>query len=210
MDSYLIYHPERCKTIIGDIKVYHDKIKKDSNQDPYIWNDKFLHTYCHITQLKNEVGQINFWISGEYPNFCHLYCDCVFVISEKLFWKENQELDITDSIVDNEMAYEHHYKWAKWQHELKRRRRYTLKADSEKSFQPQDLSQNLIDVLPFLNSNGIQTDQLIKSMTSVKGSRPFKLPNGLGQKLYDYLYQQASIKLKGSMLKNIHPNISKF
>ncbi|MDH3268254.1 MAG: hypothetical protein OEM46_05300, partial [Ignavibacteria bacterium] len=80
---YLIYHPHRSKKQIGDLIVYHDEF--GGNEDPYIWNKKFLHTYCHITQLSNNVEQVNFWVSG-YPtqkNFTGLFCDCVFYIKEK-------------------------------------------------------------------------------------------------------------------------------
>ncbi|MEI6349419.1 MAG: hypothetical protein WCP69_15850 [Bacteroidota bacterium] len=206
MNNYLIYHPSRVKTVIGNMTVYHDKF--GSNEDPYIWNDKFIHTYCHITQLSNDKGQINFWVSGDkYPNFTHLYCDCVFVIAEKLYWDENNKIDRSDSIVDNDQTFEHNYKWANTgNHLLLRRRRYTLKGDRNKSFQPQDKDKNLIDILPFLNQNGFKTTDLIKSMTSKRGSRPFKFDSIFGQKLYEYLFSKAAIKHYGKQLKNKHPN----
>lgn len=84
--SFLIYHPKRVATHIGKLMVYHDNF--DGNQDPYLWNDSFLHTYCHITQLSNKVGQINFWVSGDhYPDFTQLLCDCVFVVAQKCYLK---------------------------------------------------------------------------------------------------------------------------
>ena len=207
---YLIYHPARKQTIVKGLTVHHDKF--GGNEDPYIWNNNFLHTYCHITQLTNEKGQVNFWISGDtYPNFSQLLCDCVFVIDSKHFWTDRNYIGRSDPIVDNDQTFEHHYQWANPphnHHHYKKRRRYTLKGDSEKSFQPQDSRKNLIDILPFLNRNGISTDKLINSITSKKGSRPFKLDNALGQKLYDYLFSKASIKLLGRQLKNKHPNRS--
>lgn len=204
--SYLIYHPNRQITAIGKLTIHHDNF--GGNEDPYIWNDRFLHTYCHITQLINEIGQINFWISGDnYPNFSKLYCDCVFVIENKHYWTKRNSIDISDPLVDNDQTFEHHYKWVNHGHHYyKKRRRYTLKADREKSFQPQNNRSKLIDILPFLNQNGITTNTLINSMTSKRGSRPFKLENNLGQKLYEYLFTTASIKLFGKNLKNRHPN----
>ena len=205
---YLIYHPTRQRTIIGNLTVHHDKF--GGNEDPYIWHDNFLHTYCHITQLTNEKGQINFWISGNtYPNFTQLFCDCVFVIADKYFWTHRNRIDRSDCIVDNDQTFEHHYKWVNPphnHHHFKKRQRYTLKADSKKSFQPQDGNENLIDILPFLNGNGITTNKLISSMTSKRGSRPFQLDSNFGQKLYDYLFSTATIKLFGRQLKNKHPN----
>jgi hypothetical protein len=198
MDNYLIYHPARQKSIIGNLTVYHDTF--GGNEDPYIWNDKFLHTFCHITQLRNKEDQINFWVSGDkFPKFSHLYCDCVFVIEEKKFWDEKNRIDRFDPIVENDQTFEHHYKWAnEGQHPLIKRRRYTLKADENRSFQPQDKDNNLIDILPFLNKNGISTTKL--------GSRPFKFDSDLGQKLYNYLFSTAANKLYGKQLKKIHPN----
>src|ERR1043165_4628279 len=97
---YLIYHPKRERIFLNGLTIYHDKFS--DNQDPYIWNDRFLHTYCHITQLSNYIGQTNFWISGDvYPNFTRLFCDCVFVIEEKLFWSRRNSIDRSDPIVDN-------------------------------------------------------------------------------------------------------------
>lgn len=203
---YLIYHPTRQKTIAGNLTIYHDEF--GGNEDPYVWNDKFLHTYCHITQLSNEEEQTNFWISGDtYPNFTQLLCDCVFVIGEKHFWKTSNFISQSDPIVDNEQTFEHHYKWVNnGHHTLQKRRRYTLKADPIKSFQPQDGNSNLVDILPFLNLNGLTTEKLIRLMTSKRGSRPFPLDDTLGQGLYDYLVSTAAIKLFGKELKNKHPN----
>lgn len=204
--SFLIYHPARQSTTIGNMTIYHDMF--GGNEDPYIWNDRFLHSYCHITQLSNEIGQINFWISGDiYPNFTQLFCDCVFVVSDKLFWENNNYINSYDRIVDNNQTFEHHYKWVNHKHHYyKKRNRYTLKADSKMSFQPQDSNRNLIDILPFLNQNNLTTEILINSMTSRRGSRPFRLDSNLGRMLYDFLFSTSAIKLFGEQLKNIHPN----
>jgi len=206
--TFLIYHPARQKTVIGHMNVYHDQF--GGNEDPYIWHDKFLHTYCHITQLTNDEkqNQINFWVSGNcYPNFTQLFCDCVFVIAEKHIWTNRNHIDPIDPIVDNKQTFEHHYQWANFgHHNYIRRTRYTLKADSEKSFQPQDKDKNLIDIIPFLNENGITSTQLIHAMTSKRGSRPLQLDSALGLKLYDYLFSEATIKHYGKDLKNCHPN----
>lgn len=207
MKSYLIYHPKRTKTELGKIVVYHDRF--GDNEDPYLWNDKFLHTYCHITQLKNDVGQINFWVSdAKLTGFSHLYCDCVFVIAEKHYWKTSDFIDSNDPIVDNKQAFEHNYKWANpphSNHPLKKRQRYTLKADPIRSFQPQDKNHNLIDVVPFLTKHGISIAQLHQAMISRVNSRPFKLPDDLGEELYNYLFKVAAIKLKGSQIAPLHP-----
>ena len=204
--SHIIYHPKRCVKEIGEFKIYHDNFK--DNQDPYIWNKNFLHTYCHMPQMRNEVGDINFWVSAnDYPNITNLFCDCVFVIEKKHYWTNADEIDIQDPIVDNnKQTFEHHFDWAnKGSHPLKRKKRYTLIADSQKSFQPQDKEKNLIDILPFLNENGITTAKIIESMTSNYQSKPYRINNLLSQNLYDYLFETASIKIYGYQIENLHP-----
>ena len=60
--AYLVYHPKRDTTRMGDVTIYHDSVR--GNQDPYIWNGRILHTYCHITQFTSEHDQVVFWVGG--------------------------------------------------------------------------------------------------------------------------------------------------
>jgi len=210
--GYLIYHPERSINEVNNgLKIYHDQF--GGNEDPYLWNDRFLHTFCHITQLKNEPGQINFWVSGDkWPNFNALYCDCIFVIQKKCFWENRNYISLIDPIVDNKQCFEHHYKWGNLKpdqpHYFKRRYRYTLKADPKKSFQPQDKSQNLIDIIPFLQEKGYSIDYLRDKIITRRGSKPFKLPDVIVPKLYNFLSCKATIKIKGKDIKDKHPNFN--
>ncbi|MCK9612095.1 MAG: hypothetical protein M0R16_04245 [Bacteroidales bacterium] len=211
--NYLIYHPKRQVSEIGNLKVYHDSF--GHNEDPYVWNKKFLHSFCHITQIKPEVGSRIFWISGDtYPDFNKLNCDCVFVVKEKRYWTTANKIEITDPIVDNEQTFRHHYNWVNppyHEHPFKKRRRYTLKADENKSFQPQDKNQNLIDIVPFLNDKGISVEFLRSSISrTINGkhalnSRPFKLPDKLTEELYTYLLN-SDIIIIGQMIEYKHPN----
>lgn len=205
MSHYLIYHPKRNISLVNGIKVYCDSFI--GNQDPFIWNRKFLHTYCHATQMKNEPGQINFWVSDEkMTNFQHLYCDCVFVVAEKHFWENRNLIDKTDKIVDNRQAFICHYQWANLgEHKLTRRRRYTLKADPERSFQAQTVNSTLIDIVPFLINNGITLQDLHAGIITKRGSRPMEIPDELGRALYGYLYNEAVTKLKGAELEKLYP-----
>ncbi len=212
--DYLVYHPKREISEIGNLKVYHDSFS--DNQDPYLWNDQFLHSFCHITQLRVEPKDVLFWVTGDtYPNFTKLLCDCVFVITKKEYWENANHIQPTDFIVDNEQTFDHHYKWVNPpfnQHLFKKRRRYTLKADSEKSFQPQTRNKELIDLIPFFVQQGISTENLINSMAKNKNgkksmnSRPLKLTPEQSQKLYDYLTENSPIKIKGKDIKLKHPN----
>ena len=203
MSGYLIYHPRRDIAKFEAITVYHDYI--GGNQDPYIWNKQFLHTYCHITQMSPVVGDINFWVSGDsFPNFSHLYCDLVFVVAEKVYWENANTIDRNNTIVDTEHAYNDHYRWA-YQHHFKRRRRYTVKADPERSFQPQDIEQNLIDILPFLINQGLTIDEVRQGLRSGFNSKPLRL-DSLILNLYDWLLKYAVVKLNGVHLQNLREN----
>ncbi|HKC69219.1 MAG TPA: hypothetical protein VKG26_13365 [Bacteroidia bacterium] len=61
--SYLIYHPERKVAEVGKYKVHHDMF--GGNEDPYILNKQFLHTYCNITQLSNNEGTYRYGFNGK-------------------------------------------------------------------------------------------------------------------------------------------------
>ena len=211
--SYIIYHPKRNSTKIESHIIYHDVFGR--NEDPYIWNDKFLHSFCHMTQITPQIGDIIFWCSGNsYPDFTELVCDCVFLVKEKVYWKSKNEIQLTDIIVDNEQAFEKHYKWVNPpnnEHYFKRRKkRFTLKADMDKSFQPQNINRRLIDIIPFLNTLNIPTESLVNSIAKTRNgkpsrnSRPYKLSAETARNLYDFL-DKSDIKIKGYMIKDKHP-----
>ena len=202
MNGYLIYHPSRVVSDFETIRVYHDS--NSGNQDPYIWNQKFLHSYCHITQMSPKVGDINFWVSGDtFPNFSCLYCDLVFVVAEKLYWQDKNSIETSDPIVDSNEAYTDHYCWVgHGQHPYRRRRRFTLKADSESSFQPQNIDRELIDVIPFLLEQGFSLSQLRQNLRSGFNSQSMSL-GSVAVELYSWLSQYANIKLYGAKLQNI-------
>jgi hypothetical protein len=217
--TWLIYHPRRkIACLLGNI-VYHDNFS--GNQDPYIWNEPFLHSFCHLTQISKVEGQINFWVSRDrndiYPYFTKLFCDLVFVVKSIPPWGSPNSISRLDPIVDSDLAFKHHYNWVnppKNQHHFKgtkrSKTRYTLKADNLRSFQPQDEKGNLIDIIPFLRANGVQVKTLQQNMSLTSNgkkavpSRPFPLDKDIGYKLYDYL-NSASIKLTGTYLKDKHP-----
>jgi hypothetical protein len=203
MRGYIIYHPKRQKSTFGDTVVYHDY--KGGNQDPYVWNKSFLHTYCHITQMSPQPGDINFWVSGDsFPNFSVLYCDLVFVVKEKIWWQNSNSIEQDDPIVDSPEAYSDHYKWH-YQHYLKKLKRFTLKADPEKSFQPQDSNKELLEITQFLAEKNITLDTLRKGMKAGFNSKPH-LIGDITSELYEYLNTTASIKLTGDRFEAIRKN----
>lgn len=199
MNGYLIYHPPRAVSRIGSVTVYHDPI--GGNEDPYVWNWRFLHTYCHITQMSPQINDINFWVSGNtFPNFNVLYCDLVFVVECKEYWPDANTITRDSPIVDSDTTYQDHYRWAMWQHRLKRRRRYTLKANTATSFQPQDATQKLLNILPMLNTLGLTLEQLQRGLRAGFNSKPMPLGAKAGD-LYTMVYEAASIHLYGEELE---------
>ncbi|MEP7120664.1 MAG: hypothetical protein ABJE95_07140 [Byssovorax sp.] len=203
MPSYLIYHPARESRLFGATRVYFDKIK--GNQDPYVWCDSFLHSYCHITELsKQERGDINFWVTGDqFPEFDVLLCDLVFVVRDTFFWQSNNEIDVTDPIVDSLNAYQDHYQWATHSHALKRRKRRTIKADPARSFQPQASDGTLIDVLPHLIGAGICKKMIRSSLKKGFASKPMKIDENISMSLEQLLTSSASVMLRGDCLRAI-------
>jgi hypothetical protein len=213
--NYIIYHPIReCKDINNIGKVYHDSFK--GNQDPYIWNEPFLHSFCKITQIKKEIGQYNFWVSSDtYPNFNHLYCDLVFKVASIHEWTDSNSISINDFIVDNKQSFRHHYKKGVIQHpfkgKIRPRKRVTLKACKENSFQPQNQKKELLDIVPFLLKQGYSLADLRKNISfyasgkMARTSKPMILKDKITKALFDYL-SSADIKIYGRDLKNKHPN----
>lgn len=202
MSGWLVYHPRRIISIKNGITIYHDKTSH--NQDPYIWNYRFLHTYCHITQIKQpKRGDFFFWISGDtFPQFNKLFCDLVFVVDAKEYWKNKNSIDFSDEIVDSHEAYTDHYRWVE-DHLYKRRRRYTLKACPELSFQPQNEDGNLINIEPILNKYGYDLHRLREGLVAQIGSKPLKLDDSTVCYLYNEIKLKAYIKLSGEDLQKI-------
>jgi hypothetical protein len=156
--------------------------------------------------MSPEPGHINFWVSGDsFPNFSYLYCDLVFAVGRKVYWREPNSIAGNDPIVDSEEAYLDHYRWVSTQHKFKRRRRFTLKADRHRSFQPQNAGKGLIDILPLMTDVGLSIDVLRNKMRAGYNSQPFPLGEHAGM-LYEWLVNNASIKLTGEILEVIRRN----
>jgi hypothetical protein len=208
MASHLIYHPRRSTGTFSGTRVYYDR--PSGNQDPYLWNDPFLHTYCHMTELVSpEKGDIQFWVAGDtFPTFSALYCDLVFTVRSRCIWTNANEIAASDPIVDSPAAYHDHYRWHK-QHFYKKRQRFTLKADSEQSFQPQTTEGDLIDILPWFNSTGCSTSSLRKKLKKGVASRPLVLPTDIAHALRSHLRTVAAVALTGAQLQQLRSTIQK-
>ena len=77
MNGRLLYHQRLVRTTVGDITAHSDNFRRNGNQDPYIWQKVFLHSYCHMGQMREgfkckprghpevEKGDMNFWITSD-------------------------------------------------------------------------------------------------------------------------------------------------
>lgn len=205
MPDYLVYHPRRVATPVGGYLVHHDSLH--GNQDPYIWNSHFLHSYCHITEMSLQPGDLTIWVSGDtFPNFTALYCDLVFHVLEKCYWRNRGSISDSDPIVDSPAAFADRFRWA-FQHRLVRRRRFTLKADPERSSPAQLPDGHLPDLLPILAAHGLSQGSLRSSEATPCewGSRPMPLERTVARSLVTWLEGNAHVLLRGSALVSLGP-----
>jgi len=207
MGGWLIYHPERLRKEFDGVTVYYDR--PGGNEDPYIWSKRFLHTYCHITQMSPEVGDTNLWVSGDhFPDFSRLDCDLVFVVEEKYRWAMPNRIEPSEC--ESEQAYRDHYSWASKDHPFKKRSRFTLKAAGDRSFQPQSERHSLIDIVPELSKLDISVDALRKGLRAGFASRPMPLSQSVVEVISKRL-SAAPVQLHGERLEAIrksHPDLN--
>jgi hypothetical protein len=114
---YIIFHPESKRQIIdakasaienGQVntawegKICVDCINK-GNEDPFVFSDPWLYSYCHATQLRRtpreddrylQKDTVIFFVSGDCANKERLTIDTVFVIENALTWTKKPELTL--------------------------------------------------------------------------------------------------------------------
>jgi hypothetical protein len=211
MSSHLIYHPAGKQGTFEGTVVHFDATT--GNQDPFIWNHRFLHTYCHMSQLRNpRPGDINFWVSNtRLQDFRILRCDLVFVVDARHRWQERNFILSDDPIVDSPTAYEDHYRWVTRQHIYKRRHRRTLKANPDSSFQPQTGRGDLLDIVPLLADLGLNLSALRAGLVNGFRSKPMPISDDCARALYLAIGQEAGRRIFGRELQNIrtrHPELA--
>lgn len=112
---YIIFHPESKRQIIdakasaienGQVNTaWEGKICVDSinngNEDPFVFSDPWLYSYCHATQLRRtpredgiylQKDSVIFFVSGDCANKERLTIDTVFVIENALTWTKKPKL----------------------------------------------------------------------------------------------------------------------
>jgi hypothetical protein len=223
MNAYLLYHSDVETTPLPcGITVYHDRSRH--NQDPYIFNERFLQTYCHMSRLRKrgiQQGDLYFWVSaGEgvrRDKYKELLCDLVFEVEQPgVEWLHSNDLKEDDPIVDSKQAWEDHYSWAPIDHAYTPKqvlagvKRFTAKAHPLNSFQPVDQYQQRPDVLALLHSFQGDEDTKVDEHAfydainyNAWGSAPFLLNHQVAHLLYQTLNSKRFVQRRGKWLQQL-------
>jgi hypothetical protein len=157
--------------------------------------------------MSPQVGHTNFWVSTNgvaMRTTTQLFCDLVFVVEQKLPWAERNRMSPDDGIVDSPEAFQDHYCWyGSIEHPWKRGIRHTLKADPARSFQPQTADGSLIDIVPGLQTAGLNLGAVQLGMRAGFLTRPYALSDRQVDQLYEWVSDRADTKLRGGELRKI-------
>jgi hypothetical protein len=107
---YLIFHPEKQRqkqkvsatSMIGNqvVKNWEGDIYIDcigaGNEDPFVFHDPWIYSYCHASQLKRKKGicyiqggSYLLFVSGDFANQGLLSFDTVFLVESGQHWNKN-------------------------------------------------------------------------------------------------------------------------
>lgn len=114
MANYIVFHPEssRQNVNVSGIAKIGDSISHDwignvwvdkigiGNEDPYVFSDIWLYSYCHASQLRRshqsdphlKHGSKIIFVSGQDANKGYLTIDTVFYIQSSLPWNKPLQL----------------------------------------------------------------------------------------------------------------------
>lgn len=199
--AYIVFHPARDESVVSvngkEFTIYHDNFG-NHNQDPFIFNNQFVYTYCQITKLKLlNHGDIVFFanvpkIGGQsYHNPAKIrtvLCDLVFVVGERIPWIHASNIPPSESELPEkavskdarkfnlDMWPNHKFKLKSQLINRKPRTRYTYLASATESFQPKAATNQLFNIYDLM------TDSLKKNLAEGKiqsgtNSQPLRILN---------------------------------
>lgn len=108
---YLIFHPDyaRQKTEVHGQALINNQVtdwkghvwvdKPGGNEDPFVFSQRWLYSYCHATQLRRKPKNSPYVTGGSYLFFCNgdaaaqgaIQLDTVFVVDYTANWPNNQQ-----------------------------------------------------------------------------------------------------------------------
>ena len=221
MANYIMLHQNRIEVKIDDITVYCDNFK--GNQDPYVWSERFLNTFCKTNQIKAsqlKKGDTLFWFTRQgTPSDDKWFVDLVFIVDEISYWEKSDKAgEAVDypfehynnvklsTIKYDDFSYEDHYQWAGIDHPKKSsrpKRRFTIVASKE-SYQPQTEHKELIE---------IKDKFILMFEHSPRGGSGFRCKEINDKEvkyIESYILENKKIELKGSDLFKLRSNSKKW
>ena len=224
MANYIMLHQNRIEVKIDDTIVYCDNFK--GNQDPYVWSERFLNTFCKTTQIKAsqlKKGDTLFWFTRQgTPSDDKWFVDLVFIVDEIIYW-EKSDSDKVGKVGDNpfehyndvklstikydEYSYKDHYEWAKSDHpktSSRPKRRFTIVASKE-SYQPQTEHKELIEI-----KDKYILDMFEQSPRGGSGFRCKEITDKQVEYIENFILANKKIELKGSDLFKLRRDSKKW
>lgn len=219
MTCYILHHYKRQKAEYEDGKYIYFENNEWINICPYIFNNRFIHTFCKAFPLEKEIWNIYFWVYAKWnlqkTSITNIFCDIIFVAWEKVVWKSPNNLrwkhsgkELYYENIEN-ILYRNHFKYCydKKHHKLaKDTKRITLFADPNRSYQPQDENNNLIDIKPFLK--GLYSQEHLTNAFQEKrwwGKKNLKLTDKQWETLYKEIENILAKKILWENIAKIDP-----
>ena len=222
MANYIMLHQNRIEVKIDDTSVYCDNFK--GNQDPYVWSERFLNTFCKTTQIKAsqlKKGDTLFWFSRQgNPSEDRWFVDLVFIVDEISYWEKSDKAgeavdypfehynDVKLSTIKyDEYSYKDHYEWAKSDHpktSSRPKRRFTIVASKE-SYQPQTEHKELIEI-----KDKYILDMFEQSPRGGSGFRCKEITDKQVEYIENFILANKKIELKGSDLFKLRRDSKKW
>jgi hypothetical protein len=219
---YIIFHPKRAlvdvtasiikrnKTLSWQGKVFVDRVKNGTgNEDPYVFNDPWLYSYCKIRYLLPkfkppvENGSILLFCNGSKAAQRRLEIDTVFVVAEKLPWVI-KSLNLPEKYAkhqDNPASalWNNHFKFG-----IGERRehpgRFTIEAKmhsngSDYSFLPYSKECHLVEI----DFSEISNSTVDKINSNIKGKYPVLLEDSEILPILNIIREKSCFKVVGDV-----------
>lgn len=198
--NYIIFHPDNarqmikvCATVMINKQIltnwtgniYVDQIGV-GNEDPFVFNDPWLYSYCHASQLRRniskdsylQVGSKLIFVSGQQANKEFLTVDTVFLVGEVQKWGKPLKLPVkykSHFRNNNSDLWNRHLRFPFFRQHDKVSHSYEAELwsnnKSEFSFLPLDKEQNRISI----SFDQFDKELLKKIKGKVKGKYPLLL-----------------------------------
>lgn len=230
---YIIFHPERKRTKaqvkavaltptgtnrawVGDVWVD----KPNGNEDPFVFVEPWVYSYCHATQLRREPRHSSYVKPGSYLIYCsgeeadeHRLCvDTVLLVGEVAKWQWGKKIDLPSEF----MHHKHDAASDLWMRHLRfgmgkqHKGRYTYQScmwhDGAVQFSFLPLSAS--GERPAFPINQLPSSISTLVSQGVKGKRPVLLNDKQLHVVLHKVEQRTTIKVVKGIIVNSKPETS--